>query len=364
MKKLLGLIGISIVLASCHNFDIQKRRYRSGYTFSHSLHKTNGEATSLRVESLKSEHLMGGVQNKEELSTINNSIKPSIKKLQANGTLSWKSSENVKQRKRNNNIKPHRVNARLHKYNGTFNNAKVNHTNDVGFLATCGAFTLLIGGMLRKKLARPDKLTLWANRNPIKARTAIVASRAGLITSGYWLGSKLLEHDVHVTSTSTGILLGLASTAVILYPSRQKNDKAFGKSGFKHRALTFLITVFGFLSMITVGNRITDDIRVSPIVNRVINDFSDSGHEVTVTTRAAQYDDDEAVLNVLLTILIIALAIVLFYATLILSCNLSCSGQEGAAAGVLLGGILLIILMLIFGIKWIWTPRNQVKNVG
>ena len=66
---------------------------------------------------------------------------------------------------------------------------------------------------------------------------------------------------------------------------------------------------------------------------------------------------------ILLTLLLILICIGLGYVTLVLSCSLSCNGQEVAAAFVLIGGASLIISLLTVGLLLIFRRESKRRYV-
>ncbi len=60
-------------------------------------------------------------------------------------------------------------------------------------------------------------------------------------------------------------------------------------------------------------------------------------------------------------VLFVLVAVLLFFAVAILSCSLSCSGNEAAGVAVFVFGTLLIIAGLVFGILWAIRRGKQLK---
>jgi hypothetical protein len=67
------------------------------------------------------------------------------------------------------------------------------------------------------------------------------------------------------------------------------------------------------------------------------------------------------VAKIFLSLLALALALGLLYLVAALSCNLSCSGQEGAAAIVLILGLVGVLFLSFVAFKKIWFNKNKSK---
>jgi len=84
----------------------------------------------------------------------------------------------------------------------------------------------------------------------------------------------------------------------------------------------------------------------------------------TATSSEADYMDyekrstGEIIGNILLSILALALFVGVIMLLAVISCELSCNGQEGLAALVMIGGATLAILGIIYLFKRIWKPRG------
>jgi hypothetical protein len=84
--------------------------------------------------------------------------------------------------------------------------------------------------------------------------------------------------------------------------------------------------------------------------------------ELRVARKMAPDNGQDTALKILGTFLVLLAALGLAYLIAAWSCNLACSGQEGAANVVLIGGGALLILLTVLGIRAIWRKRKKNKT--
>jgi hypothetical protein len=364
MKRILLLLPLLFFVVSCHRYDIQKRRYRTGLAISHkkqvtTLHsqvaERKGNAVTFPVSKprVSGDHLtlISGEQGSEDR-----------QKIAYAGTQT--PPENYKRKEGRSNKEIKELNEiRTAFYSASKTKDQNQETaSDLSLLAAVGGLASLLVVMNRKKLRSPGALAFWASRNPVKARIAIAAARFGIGGSGFFIGWQMHEYGIVTTGLSSGVLLGLASACVIAHPSKAARGALFNSSYFRHKLFSLLIGVFGLGAMVTGGNKIHQQIaRLSDVA--VASEVQPYSTHVSVAApdleAQPKRSDTEIFVDILLTILLIVLVGFLLAGAAMLSCELSCSGQEGAAAAVLFGGVALSIFLLIFCSRLIWKPRSK-----
>ncbi len=232
--------------------------------------------------------------------------------------------------------------------------------NELFFLLGAGGFTSVFSGLILGKMRRPNKLACWSRRNVNPARGIIVGARAVLIANGLYFGKQLFDNGIYLGDLSHSIWLALFSLGVLFYPRK----KSGGSTYSKEKLGSFIATIAGFLLLISAtntnlqnGNSLFSSPNVDPVHDVRLE--SRSTHQDMHKAPAVERTELEIIANVLVTILLIGLTIALLYLTLILSCELSCSGQEGLAGVVLIGGILLSLFLFIVAVRALWKPRGS-----
>lgn len=241
------------------------------------------------------------------------------------------------------------------------------------------------------------KLSYWAKTHPIQARCLIVGAHSLLFllafTSGLLLWMDDFEHNALINDAFTTLFI----LGVIGYPIKGVKNVLWRHSYLRQKGFDFLVVFSGFLALSSFCGMKMDQTPAytskgivlktayhlqEGTITRVeksnakiswrnlIIKFRKLKNEWKQVKKMAQEKGDNVGLKVLYTFLIVLLALGLSILIILLACNLSCAGEEGAAVLVGLGGGALIITLTVMAIKAAWgkkkkkiesTPNSDIK---
>lgn len=364
-----------LVLASC---SVQKRVYMKGYYVDwHEAHPKNN--------SIKTNHeapyFIAGKNNLSLYQEQNEDLEP---KLVASNSKTLFEKSNYK---KTSNTIPISTAKSGYSKNDFKTNTKHNTTTfskklkDNGFLLFTGSLLgLLSFGLFKRNYSKSKQLAYWAKNNQKKTIAIIAVLKTFLGVIGLFFGKALYENNITASSdTTTNTLLGLSLLAAIFYPMKKSVSEFFKYRFTRKKIMHFILTISGFLLMVSIGNRVAENKNYSPAISSFFQTIS----EKTSTTRSvgiiASAPDSSLIVHtenpedpasrtswqitwrILLTIFLslVTLALVLFLA--ILSCSLSCEGQEGLAILVLVGAAFSIWLF-VYSLVALW--KRRANNMG
>lgn len=241
------------------------------------------------------------------------------------------------------------------------------------------------------------QISLWAKNHKWQARIVIIVSFVMLTALGLLVGR--LMADIGITFSS--VALFAFATAYIcgamLYPA--KKDKRSGSQSdsfyIKQKSCDLLLAASTFCMIVYIGNhpqslfQHTQPLNATVITEpslpkdsisknyKSINDFNASmqdengnmlkwkerkkllKQQVKEIRKAKDLSKGEKTMLMILSVLVAVGLLVLVGAA---SCNLSCSGSEGAAVLVGVGGTVAIIILLIIVIKAIYGKKKKKKE--
>lgn len=241
------------------------------------------------------------------------------------------------------------------------------------------------------------KISYWAKTHKWPARIVIIVSFILLTTLGLIAGRLMADLGIFISSAALFAFASAYFCAAMLYPA--KENKSSGKHissfYFKQKSCDLLLAASTFCMIVYVGNRpeslfqhtqplnatvITEPSLPTDSVSKnykSIKDFNASmqdengnmlkwkerkkllKQQVKEIKKANDLSDGEKTLLVILSVLVAAGLLALVVAA---SCNLSCSGSEGAAVLVGVGGTVAIIILLIIVIKAIYGIKKKKKE--
>jgi len=230
-------------------------------------------------------------------------------------------------------------------------------------------------------------LSYWAKAHPVRARWWITIAHCILFPLAFILGFLLWLDDfaysdiVHDISTSL-FLLGLVG-----YPLIRGGGAVLWRYSYqRHKAFDFILVFAGFLSLASLTSMKLEQTPLYSFEGRAIKTatrtavgIESNSHylkentnwhslkknarklkkELRAARKIAKKDGGKVAARLLGTLLVLLLALGLGYLIVAWSCNLACSGQEGAANAVLIGGGALLILLTVLGIRAIWKQRKK-----
>ena len=238
------------------------------------------------------------------------------------------------------------------------------------------------------------QLSIWAKRNPRKARFIIIVSHLLILLLAWFTGSELsgLSDTLPVYLKIVFVLVFII--AAFSYPI--KKDRSIGKSKYsyaKQKTCDFLLALstFGMVTGIAASGEISFG-SLSPLYastpSAINNNMKDPTAEqilaslkyrdkstltraekrilkaefkkqLKIWTFAKISGNKEEGSNAGLVILAIVGAVGLFYLVAALSCSLSCNGSDAAAVVVLLLGTAAIVLGLLAVLRSIKRKRRR-----
>lgn len=234
------------------------------------------------------------------------------------------------------------------------------------------------------------QISVWASLHKWPARILIVVSYFILNGIGLFLGDGLHVFDFIIPSAWVYLLGFLFIAGFILYPS--KKEKARYKNFYRtQKSADLFLVSLSFLLVVCFGNHYNLQRAQTPFyfayagATEVTGAGSTPGGETSIEpapkkktsfiknwkkklrenirTIRKEYKDSSPGERTALIILAVLVAIGLLFLVAALSCNLSCSGSDGAAVAVALLGTALIVFLFVRVIKSI-TRKSGKTGVG
>ena len=238
------------------------------------------------------------------------------------------------------------------------------------------------------------KISYWAKKHKSQARIVIVASFIFLNTLAFFTGHFLNQLGIVF---SPGILFGcffIFLIALIAYPLKKRNETKLNQLAYYHlqKSCDFILAASTFCIIVCLSNSperlfqfypqikafvITSPSKDSTVKNyKSISDFYTSlidgkGNSLKWKERkkllkeqVREIKKDNNTSKGEKTALIILSALVaagLLFLVAGLSCSLSCSGSDAAAAIVGIGGTALVIFLLVLAIRAINGKKRKDK---
>lgn len=232
------------------------------------------------------------------------------------------------------------------------------------------------------------KISLWARQHRWQTRVLIVVIYIILNGIGLFVGDLLFLSGLSIPSSIIYTTCFVFLLGFISYPS--KKDKAAYKNFYRRQKLTdFVLISTTFLLVVSYGNHYNTapSLSQSPFhslyalankpVPTILNKNATEEKPVikkkkgiknlkqklreNIRLLKKEYKDASKGEKAALIILSVLIALGLFFLLAALSCNISCSGSEGAATVILLLGTALIVFLLVKVIKRInrGKPKEQ-----
>ncbi len=215
----------------------------------------------------------------------------------------------------------------------------------------------------------------WARNNPVKARWIIAAAHIAGVLNAYCLRLLGYLEDWHWPLWITPVALSVFFLAYWFYPDpkRRNQPSLFAYSWGRQKLADALLILSAWILIVSGTNglpqpEIAAQPRAVPAALHWTPDqaikatpekefFKTARHKVKSELKALKADwkkhkkEGDTAGKVALVILTILLGLVLLYGLVLLSCSISCSGNEGLAIVVLIGGLAGIIVGTVFAIR-------------
>ena len=229
---------------------------------------------------------------------------------------------------------------------------------------------LALGGLVSARPARFRRVSEWARNHKEASWSILTAAHLGLGFGAFYTGHQAGLDGYSVSqSWITGSALAFF-LALIFYPIRSMKG-LFGGGFIRRKWHDLVLTASGV--MMLFGSATTIPQREEPvnpvsgaIVSVLLPDHVYAG-DATALQDAAQYQEPEeyntgekGFVKFLLSLLTVVVFLFAWAVVISLACNLSCSGNEAAAAFVGIAGTLILLLLLILVMRRIWSKKfNQ-----
>ena len=235
-------------------------------------------------------------------------------------------------------------------------------------------------------------VSIWGKSNPKKARVIIASSHFLIVLFCAFLGFYLFVYEIKIPLWLTFALTNFFFIAYFLYPEKGQKKGFFKYSYIKQKSLDFILVVTYSFAIACALNQIAfikeyknvDQVNAKLIVHKVYPEVNlkpdkTSKSEIKKSIRNIKKSIKAEMkalkkefkkrkdnggfgfVQFLLVLLTLAAAIGLGWLVAALSCELSCSGQEGLAAAVLILGWGAIIWLGIIAFKKILKGGRKNK---
>lgn len=214
-------------------------------------------------------------------------------------------------------------------------------------------------------------VSYWAKHHVHKARLLLVICFIFLTILSILLGQLMYIQDISIPVNIFWIALFIYVFSLSFYPTRKKHIRQ--DSGVKHylnrKLCDVLLAASTFIMIFQQVNSFSWDVDrpfAAALVQRAhaarpikVNIPESSWKNQKVEWRqkfklflnsVKQISKGE---KLALTVLAVALAIVLLFGIGMLSCNLSCSGAEGAAGAVVFFGVIGVVLLFVLFMRYL-----------
>ncbi len=229
-------------------------------------------------------------------------------------------------------------------------------------------------------------LSSWAKAHQSQARWLIAGAHIILFLLACLLGFMLWLDDFQYSPLIHDISTTLFLLGVIGYPIKGAVHVLWRYNYWRHKALDFAVVLTGFLSLSSLAHLKLEQMALyssagyaikivekTPVEGKsILTDLKEKTSwrtlkknvrmlkkELREVRKLSEIKGEDTILRLLGTILVLLLAIGLGYLIAVWACNLSCSGQEGAANVVLIGGGALLIFLTVLGIRAIWRRKKK-----
>ncbi|TAL43141.1 MAG: hypothetical protein EPN92_10570 [Chitinophagaceae bacterium] len=235
------------------------------------------------------------------------------------------------------------------------------------------------------------KISFWASRHKWPARFSIVGIYIILNILGIITGLYLSGLNISIPSMIFGIVVLVFLAAALAYPSKRKNSLTPVAFYRRQKKCDFILVTATFCMIVYIGNHIENPFGNYTVANasrtittslpgdstlksyKSIGEFSSSlkdkngkllkwkerkkilKEQLNEIKKSANISDGGKIALILLSVLV---AVGLLYLVAALSCNIACSGADGAAIIVLIVGAGLVGFLLYRVIRSITKKRK------
>jgi hypothetical protein len=207
----------------------------------------------------------------------------------------------------------------------------------------------------------PRRISRWAARRPRWAQamivsTALVGGAISLLLGKFW-GDDGVRLPVFLTTALTVIF----GAGILFYPIKRVASIFFRHSYVRQKMHDFALALSGSLLLVCVGNRVTFDDEFCVPLTHVFEKMDKTSSTQELTHHEVGSPDPPNSGNGWRLIVTVLATLALGLAGFVIAaaaCNLSCNGQDGLAALVLIGGWGAILVGYIFLMRALWRGRG------
>jgi hypothetical protein len=228
-----------------------------------------------------------------------------------------------------------------------------------GLLAGLLPITLLITKFPFRKLSE------WAARNIWTSRFLITISSILLGLGAYLGGGLMAQKHVQLPAFTYYSAMAAFMATLFLYPAKHGLIRS---RNYPLRKLADTLLLFSGLTMICFQGQFLIHTAAPAEAGMVGQLFFELGRMMLEKFNALFNISPQisrfwlVVFQIILTLLIMAAALFLLFLVAAISCNLSCSGNEGLALVVAIGGAALVVLLSTLGIRALFIYFRQLRQ--
>ena len=367
------------MLLSC---SIEKRHYQSGYHI-------DWVGSKKKYSQTNKEELVRLIPNKKIniLKLNRDSIFPEIKSitLEINASTEIRSFKDIQNNHFKKNKNKGELNTQIPQSVSEEKKTAEKKSTDGLYLLLGGVLGLLTFGLLKTKTDQAKNISFWAKNNKRTSRLVLAGLKIILAGLGLYTGKLLYENDLLLTNTTTYSLIGASLLSAAWYPTKKKSGNSDKRSYTRQKKHDLILSMSGFLLMASIGNQALGNREYFPILNSVYDRIIPSVPEIFTSIDVNNYFKVDQTNNfsnekstkekqskrawqivgkILLTILALSFILLLEFIVLVLTCNLSCNGNEVFAVLVGIGGTLLCLFLAFFLMKKIWERKPTDSEIS
>jgi len=369
MTRLVAYLSLLFIVSACSSVHhVEKRRYKKGYFIQ--WNKKEVKNVKQNHESIFSNDVELLNQQKTKDKTANQ-VAVDVKKTPSISETKedYFFTENKSSNDNTTSIFPaptvSKTTYHSKSRNSTSKISTIKKSTDTGLYLISGIIGAIIMSLFFANKKRAKKVSKWASENPKKTVTAILGTKSVLALGALHFGSMLHSSGYNFSENSLFVLLSLFSVSAVFYPIRKKQKGIFKQGYLKQKTHDIVLATLGFSMMLSLGNVSSQDPNYLPILNPITNQTSIEEEYIPVmsdeTAESKNSSDEDTFGKVVGTIFIVAAFLGLLLLLAMLSCSISCNGQEALAIVVFIGGLIALIALLVHVLKLVWS-KQQYRN--
>jgi uncharacterized membrane protein len=234
------------------------------------------------------------------------------------------------------------------------------------------------------------KISFWAKHHRFQAITFLVIIKLLLAYIAFYVGSSLLDLDIHIPFFVFGIALFILVMAALIYPSRRFTRLSKNQFYIRQKSCDFIVAACSFLMIGTLVNnnlplagttislasnvtsiqptaeeilvslKYRDKSTLTRQEKRILKEEFKKQLKVYAVAKVTGHTSDAGQAGLIILTIVAALGLLFLVASL--ACSLSCNGSDAAAVIVGVLGVALIVWGTIALIKRISKGPEKKKE--